>query len=214
MSFLRETARIVWFYARRCYYSVVLCLKDLYRLIQDRYWDHQLGIRTCYDDAEFKERAAFKDEVLYRPTSYHRIRKMIEYLKLGPEDVFVDLGCGKGRVVAMVARERLRKVIGVELQKHLVEIARQNVDGTPVEIVCSDVVDFDPSEATVIFLYDPFHYRTFMKVLDNIQASLKTSPRKLRIVYFDERYADILNSQDWLRREGEIGHTRMFVWKS
>ena len=223
MGFIREIARIFYFYSRRIYYSILLCFKDIYRLVQDHYWDCKLGIHTCYDDKDLDERAAFKDEVIYRPTSYHRIRKMIEYLKLGPEDVFLDLGCGKGRVLAMFSREKLKRVIGVELQKRLVETARKNVGAqgpaplsrqTPVEIICGDVVNFDPREATVIFLYDPFQYKTFTKVLENIQASLKANPRKLRIVYFDERYADILNAQEWLKPEGEIGHTRILVWTS
>src|SRR3989338_4415341 len=219
MGFARELGKILWFYSRRIYYSLDICLKDIWRLAEDRLWDARLGIHTCYDDKDLEERALFKDEVIYRPTSYHRIRKMLEYLRPGPEDVLVDYGSGKGRVVAMAVRERLKKVIGVELKRSLCGTARRNLERlkgkqTPAEVVCMDTVDFNPDEATVIFLYDPLKYRTFIRVIDNIRENLLSRPRKIRIAYFDERYAEILDAQEWLKREGEIGHTRIFVWTS
>lgn len=219
MSFLRELIRILRFYTRRIYYAVTICLKDIYRLIEDMRWDRRLGIRTCYDDTDLEERAQYKDEVIYRPTSYHRIRKMIAYLKLGPDDVFVDFGSGKGRVLAMACQEPVKKVIGVEIQKRLADKALENVNKlehkkAPVEVLRQDVTHFDPREGTVFFMYDPFRYQTFVSVLENIRRSLSAAPRNVRLVYFDERYADILNAQDWLKLDGEIGHTRIFVWSA
>ncbi len=144
---------------------------------------------------------------------------MLEYLRPGPEDVLVDYGSGKGRVVAMAARERLQKVIGVELKRALCDAVRRNIDRlegkrSPVEIIQADAVDFNPDEATLLFLYDPFKYRTFKRVLETIRASLLRRPRRLRIAYFDERYAEILDAQEWLKPEGEIGHTRILVWSA
>ena len=47
----------------------------------------------------------------------------MNYLKLDANDVFVDLGCGKGRAVFLAAAQKLKKVIGVELRKELADIA-------------------------------------------------------------------------------------------
>jgi SAM-dependent methyltransferase len=142
---------------------------------------------------------------------------MIEYLKLAREDIFVDLGCGKGRVLALVCGQSLKKVVGVELQPHLAKKAEDNLKNlkskkTPADVFQIDVVDFNPDEGTIFFLYDPFQYQTFMRVLGNIKQSLQRRHRKIRLAYFDERYADILNSEEWLISEGEIGHTRILVW--
>ena len=47
---------------------------------------------------------------------------------LGIEDyTFIDIGCGKGRVVMLAAEYAFREVIGVELNPALAQVARQNL---------------------------------------------------------------------------------------
>jgi methylase of polypeptide subunit release factors len=47
-------------------------------------------------------------------------------------DVFVDFGCGKGRVLYLACRHPFKEVIGVDLSPAVVEAARRNLhaDGT------------------------------------------------------------------------------------
>src|SRR3546814_17646154 len=44
----------------------------------------------------------------------------------GPNDVVMDFGCGKGRVVAFFATKGVRKSMGVEFRGELAEMARAN----------------------------------------------------------------------------------------
>ncbi len=217
MNLLVEIADICAWYAHRCANSVVLCLKEIFRSIEDYLQDRKLGIRTCYVHSDLVERSLYQDEILYKPTSFHRIRKMMEHLKLGSQDVFVDIGCGKGRVVCMAAREPIKKVVGLELKKVLADTAEQNLSTLKEKkseglILRGDVLAQDLSEGTVFFMYDPFFFKTFSQVIENIHQSVIRFPRCVRIVYFDQRYGDYLDSLDWLKSEGEIGHTRIFVW--
>ncbi|OIO38592.1 MAG: hypothetical protein AUJ71_02605 [Candidatus Omnitrophica bacterium CG1_02_49_16] len=217
VNFIREIAQLIFWHLRRCASLMMVCLKEIVRAAQDRYYDRRFGIHTCGEDDKLEERSLFKDEILYRPTSFHRILIMTDYLKLKPKDVFVDLGCGKGRALALVARERLKKVIGLELKRSLADVAQKNANhlkhaDTEVEVVQGDAITFDVREGTVFFMYHPFMYKTFTKVLQNIRESVNLNPRKIRIVYFDPCYAEVLDNEDWLVREGEIGHTKIVVW--
>ena len=77
---------------------------------------------------------------------------------------FVDLGCGKGRVVLAAAQRPFRRVVGVEISTELAAIARANVDAyrppppllAPIEIVRADVTEIDlPDGDLLVHLYHP-----------------------------------------------------------
>ena len=50
-------------------------------------------------------------------------------------DVFVDFGCGKGRVLFLAARYRFARIIGVELSERMAEQARRNLAREPRVVV-------------------------------------------------------------------------------
>ena len=67
----------------------------------------------------------------YRVSDYEMFRQIMRHVSLSAgEDVFVDYGSGKGRVVIMAAESPFRKVIGVEFSAQLHAIAKENVGGT------------------------------------------------------------------------------------
>jgi len=188
-------------------------------LLNSKILEKRLGIDTYGYTFPEEERNLYGDASPYTATSYLRLNKMLSYLKLKEEDVAVDLGCGVGRPVFLLGTRRLRKVIGVEIRKELVDIARKNLANwklrvTPIEIIHSDASAFDAGEGTVFFLFNPFGEKTFTKVMENIRKSLVIRPRRVRIVYYCPVYKDFLDAQDWLVPEGEIGKTDILVWST
>ena len=108
-------------------------------------------------------------------------------MQFGSDDVFVDLGSGKGRVLLSVATKNLKKVIGIEIRKDMFDIAMENLEkskmkNTPVEIVNADVATFDMKEGTIFFMFNPFGINTQKRVLENIRSSLVVNPRQVRII--------------------------------
>jgi len=195
------------------------CAKETACAIEDYLYDRRLGIETRYDYYPKEDKSFYDDEVVYKPTSYRRIKKIVNALQLGADDVFIDLGCGKGRVIFFVATRSVKKVIGVELRKVLAMIAKVNLERVrsrraEITIVHGDAANFNIDEGTIFFMYDPFGYKTFARVIENIRCSLIARPRKAKIVYFDPRYLDLLNTADWLKARGEIDHSRIFVWEN
>lgn len=210
--------------AKRCYWRIractLLCAEDLAGTLNDFREDRRLGIDTSFDNVPITQ-GTFKDAEDYEPTRYSALRFIVDYLKLGSDDVFVDYGCGKARVVCLVARQKLKKVIGVEFDERTGAVARANLarlrgKNTEAEIVIGDAVDFDPGAGSVFFLYNPFGFRTFQTVLDNIRASLAGHPRKIRIVYVNDRYRSLMESQDWLKLETTFRHINQAasIWQS
>jgi SAM-dependent methyltransferase len=129
------------------------------------------------------------DRVSYTPSDWFTARSGA--LGAGPDDVFIDYGCGKGRVVLMAARYPFKRVIGVDVSGALISIAERNVAKSADRLRCKDIVlvkadaaDYEvPDDVTIAYFYKPFTGQTFAKVVDQLVASLERRPRQLQVVF-------------------------------
>ncbi len=115
-----------------------------------------------------------------------------------PEFTFVDLGSGKGRALLLAARYPFSRIIGVEYSQSLHQIAQQNVARCPenvkqcrqIQTLCLDAAEFEfPPGPLVLFLYNPFWPPVMEKVIENVGASLRLSPRRIIVTYFNPQHA-------------------------
>jgi predicted RNA methylase len=125
----------------------------------------------------------------YQPSETWQLTRILPRSEVGPGDVFVDVGAGKGRVVIAAARYYgFRRVVGVELSAELHAIARRNVERltTPASVVLdhADVLRWEvPADATVFYLFNPFVGDTFRAFLGRLLDSQRVHPRRIRLVY-------------------------------
>lgn len=165
-----------------------------------------------------EDTSLFEDAFNYQPTERRHLEAMCEYLRLGERDVFVDLGCGKGRVVYFVALQNVKKVVGVELRRTLAEFARRKASEittlAPVDIVHGDAARFFSPDGTVFYLFNPFGPGTVREVIGNIRKSYIACPRPIRIVYNNTVHSWHLDNADWLEKEGRIPGTVTWVWRT
>ncbi|MEO5873726.1 MAG: class I SAM-dependent methyltransferase [Streptosporangiaceae bacterium] len=166
--------------------------------LNNLWWETRLGIRTRGVVA-----VHHPDANHYATLNYRAVGRIIRALDLQPDDVFVDVGSGKGRVLALAARHRVRQVIGIDLSAELCAEARANAarlrgGRTPISVYECSAADFDYTGATVFTLFDPFGAETLQKVLDRIHAG--TGGRGLRIAYGNPTKDEIFASRPWLER--------------
>jgi len=132
--------------------------------------------------------------------NYSTIRKILEHLQLTPADVFVDIGSGKGRVLCCAARYPVVRAVGVDLSEPFCEAARENarrLRGRRAPIVVENAMaeDFDYSDATALFLFDPFGPTTLHSLLEGIG---RRPHRDLRIAYANPTYEAVFEVHKWL----------------
>jgi SAM-dependent methyltransferase len=128
---------------------------------------------------------------LYRPTAWLTLQQLFRRLKVGPDDVFLDVGSGMGRVLLVAARHPFKRVIGVEQNVEMTEIARRNVERSrrrlrcqDVELVAGDVLDWPvPDDLTLVYLYCPFPEQVLERFMERLLASIDSSPRDVRLIY-------------------------------
>lgn len=127
----------------------------------------------------------------YHPTPWLALRRVLAEDDVAGHDVFLDFGCGKGRVLLQAAARPFRKVIGVELSPELAEIARRNIAGSllslkcqNIEVVVADAMNYRvPDDVTVVYFFNPFQGEIFAGALAQILASLRRRSREITVIY-------------------------------
>lgn len=145
----------------------------------------------------------------YFPTAYGELRKVLSGLEIHPDDVFVDIGCGKGRAMLVAAQLPLRAVLGVEISPDLCAEARKIIANSQAELACCDlrVIQADaaqwpiPLDITLIYLYNPFHGDRLHHLFAAIRKSWELHPRVMTIIYNNPRHFEPWEEHySWLRR--------------
>jgi hypothetical protein len=138
------------------------------------------GVMT-HDDARFYR---------YEASGWMFLRRVLRPGRIRPGDVFIDLGSGKGRVVALAARMPFARVLGVEILDELTRVARRNTEADgrrrcgAVELITADVTSYRiPDDVTHVYMANPFSADVLRSVLDNIAASTRRSPRRIELYY-------------------------------
>lgn len=111
---------------------------------------------------------------------------------LESDDVFLDVGCGRGYFLEYLASTfSIKKFIGVEFISKYAEqafdmVSKSSTRKTPVDIYNLDMADERCleflDEITVVYLYHPFEERTYKALFYYLQLSLKRKPRKIKII--------------------------------
>ena len=177
--------------------SVAYALQDrIHFHLIDRWNDQRLGIDAAgmHTPAELSlrgENAEFAVEYYATPTWL--FRRLVNSLEIDVgRFVFVDYGCGKGRVLALAAERPFLRVEGVELSEDLHRLALGNIAKArnsgalraPVVVHHQDATAYElPKHPLVIYLFNPFGEKVVARVLDAIQSSLRETPRDAYVIY-------------------------------
>ncbi len=122
---------------------------------------------------------------------------------------FIDLGCGKGRVLLMASDYPFKRIIGVEFMPDLARAAQKNIAGysndrqqcRQIEAVCMDARDFQfPSGPLVVYLFNPFSESTFVAGAGEFDRSIEQAPRPVYIAYRFTEFEGLLAQAVWLEK--------------
>jgi SAM-dependent methyltransferase len=113
---------------------------------------------------------------------------------------FVDLGCGKGRPLVVASEFRFRRLIGVEINRTLADVARVNAAviaaryplRTPIEVEVGDATTVStPAQCVVYFMYHPFDRPLVGALIENIEHQLANNLKHAFFVYYNPVHADV-----------------------
>ena len=156
---------------------------------EKKYGIHTLGLWGLPRALSFEDRKHFSR---YEPLNYYTSSRLFNYLK--PADVhtgFLDVGCGKGRLMAMAAAYGFSDIMGIEFSKKLCEAAskvcgsiKTKYPNTSFDIEYADARYYTiPESVGVIFLFNPFDGLIMEQFIRRVLESLDRKSRPLKILY-------------------------------
>ncbi|MEO6538487.1 MAG: class I SAM-dependent methyltransferase [Ferruginibacter sp.] len=142
---------------------------------------------------------------IYMPASYDLLEEIFRQADLKSVKHFVDIGCGKGRVMCVAASQGVNKITGIDFSKELSVAANINLAKTKqhfpalqYKIINNDAFYFDiPDDVDCIFMFNPFDEIIMKGVEKNIEKSLAKSPRKMIIIYLNPVQKQIFLSKGY-----------------
>lgn len=186
---------------------------------EKKYGIHTTGIDDLSKSVSADER---EHASIYQPVNYYTAEMLMN--KLDKDDTdgsFLDVGCGKGRVLAIAAANGFKDIIGIDFSAQLCHEAIQQSDAieekypdAQITIECEDAREYPiPGEVTVIFMFNPFDDLVMQDFLTQVKASLQLHPRKLKIFYanpvcrkllLDAGFSEIFNFKKLKYLEGSV----------
>ncbi|TYQ16262.1 UNVERIFIED_CONTAM: Dimethyladenosine transferase (rRNA methylation) [Acetivibrio alkalicellulosi] len=130
-------------------------------------------------------------------TDYMAMPLIFEQISINPDDVLVDVGCGKGRVINFwLSKGYNNKIIGLELDPDIAkETAAQFLSRKNVQIICGDAIANLPYEGTVFYFYNPF---TEWKVMEFERKMTSISEsKKVKIIYYNPKSLHVFKNENW-----------------
>ena len=166
--------------------------------------DRLLGIETAALVSQ-EELGFDPDRIWYEASPWRTLSAVIPRGSVSNADVFVDFGCGKGRVLLQAARYPFGRVVGVELSSEIAELARRNVAQVHrylrfqvVEVVTADIVDYRiPDDLTFAYCYNPVRGDLFRRLLAGLTESFVRNPRPLQLIHHNPTMEELVLEDGW-----------------
>jgi SAM-dependent methyltransferase len=105
---------------------------------------------------------------------------------------FIDLGCGKGRVLLLASELPFRSVCGIELNPRLARTARRNVQRwlrrpracRRVAVQRADVLDLElPAGPVVLYLFNSFSADVLAPLMERLAAVARQRSAPIDLIY-------------------------------
>ena len=114
---------------------------------------------------------------------YKGLEQIFSQIELNPEDSFIDVGCGKGRVLAyLIGCGAPCRISGIELNPEVAKTAREWTSRYPgVNVIEGDAFALDYNDYTILFMYRPMETSAFMDFIDMLE---KTLAHSITLIYY------------------------------
>lgn len=120
--------------------------------------------------------------------------------RITPDDVLVDIGCGKGHVINYWLRQGFTNpIVGVELDADIAAQTRARVRRySNGRILTGNALEVLPADGTLFYLYNPFRAHVMQQFAVRLEQLGRSRGGPLRILYNNCKYlAPFRTSPAW-----------------
>jgi SAM-dependent methyltransferase len=115
---------------------------------------------------------------------------------------FVDIGCGKGRALAVASGLSFRTIVGIEIAPELARVAQSNAAILASRFPGRPRIDIETGDATtptlrgervVYFMYHAFGAALTTRLVENVERQLEHGLQHAFIVYYNPVHAEVVD---------------------
>jgi SAM-dependent methyltransferase len=189
-------------------------------------WDYRVD--TTGATVSWRDRLLGMFHSAYQPTEPAQFREMLARLPSSAkldfrEFTFIDIGSGKGRVLLMAADYPFRRILGIELLPELHRVAKENVGKYKsdsqqcfaIDSVLGDACEFAfPAEPTVLYLFNPLAESGLVRMIGNLEQSLREHPRPVLVLYHNPLLEHVLAQSGAFQKISGTNLYSLLAWKN
>lgn len=162
--------------------------------LKDTYLDLKYSGKVLYGNIPTNFKHLGANDIYH--TDYSAMPLIFKNIEIKPDDVLVDIGCGKGRVINYWLSQKYKNpIIGLELDPVIAQsTARQFAKKPNVTIIPGDAVRNVPPEGTIFYFYNPFDEQ---KVLQFEHRLAEITEKPVKIVYYNPQSLQAFANSSW-----------------
>ena len=126
---------------------------------------------------------------------YDDLKILFSRVEVTPEDVLVDVGCGKGRSTNwFLSRYPRNTIYAIELDPEIFAATARRLRRHPnVKMLCGDATTLLPAEGTIFYLFNPFTEPVMARFIEALLGSRPAAGngRPTRVVYYNYKFLDL-----------------------
>ena len=142
----------------------------------DEWNDHRICGQSLvkYVTSVYRDDASGVGMTGSQSTRYIILERIFSHVTLTEEDVFLDIGCGKGRVLAFLLKKHAPcRLYGVEINEISGRVALEWTEKyDQVSVMLGDAFQIDYNAYTVLFMGRPFLPKTFLQFIERFETIL------------------------------------------
>ena len=136
---------------------------------------------------------------------YWALDEVFKDMKFNKDDKFIDVGCGKGRILAYMEKIKFPgQLYGIELNPDVAEYAQywtKRYDN--LTIIAGNAFELDYNDYSIIMLHRPFLEKMYVTFLEKLESDIK-HPVTV-ILYVDNYMAEYVKDKpEWTMHKQEV----------
>ncbi len=193
--------------------------KGLGNFISAKIYDNTIKLRLYLAGVNFSKTAAQQQQATAtslnndahenQPSSFYDLKKGFSVLPLSKNEIeLLDIGCGSGRVMNYCMLQRMKKVIGIDLDEEAISFASNNCtilkqkgSTTNFSIEKADATAFSiPHEINTVYMFNPFGGQTMQAVAANIISHAQKNNKAVYLIYCMPSFKDVFEANASCRK--------------
>lgn len=176
-------------------YIGYVCCYTIGNLIKDTYLDLKYSNRLLHGNQKTLYRHMGANDTYH--TGYTALSLIFKKVAIRPDDVLVDVGCGKGRVINYwLSQKYINPIWGLELDPQIAKQTEMQFNRyNNVKVIPGDAIENLPDQGTVFYFYNPFSLQKVIQFEEKISSAISGKP--VTIIYYNPKSIEAFQKEPW-----------------